>query len=157
MVSVWEPPASWVTPWSPVVFHSAHTLWPSDIYSSASQRHGGPSDQPSELGLKYENQSVGRRHAVQTFGVRTEDTEVGGHCVGVRLVPMFTTGIITLLGINHSVSLAPTTVTQTIETTFQLIYCCSTSVCQCMYTLFMQMSASGCVCVYTTEVHYVLI
>ena len=138
-------------------FTQHKTFWLSDIYSSASQRHGGLSDQPSELGLKCENQSVGWRHAVQTLGVRTEDAEVGGHCVGVWLVPMFTTGIITLLGINHSVSLAPTTVTQTIETTFQLIYCRLTSVCQCMYTLFMQMSASGCVCVYTTEVHYVLI
>lgn len=77
--------------------------------------------------------------------------------MGVWLVPMFTTRNITLLGINHSVSLAPTTVTQTIQTTFQLIYCRLISVCQCIYTIFMQMSESGCVCVYTTEVHYVLI
>lgn len=103
--------------------------------------------------------SVRERHAgfrtVHMFSVLTEDTEVGGHCVGVWLVPMFTTRNITLLGINHSVSLAPTTVTQTIQSTFQLTHCCLISVCQCMYTIFMQMSVS--VCVYSTEVHYVLV
>lgn len=44
--------------------------------------------------------------------------------MGVRLVPMFTTKNITSLGINHSVSLAPTVVTQTVQTTSRLIYCC---------------------------------
>lgn len=53
---------------------------------------------------------------------------MGDHCVGVWLVHMFTTR--TVLRINHhSVPLAPTTVTQTIQTVIQLIYCCLISAC----------------------------
>lgn len=63
---------------------------------------------------------------------------------------MFTTRNITLLGINHSVSVAPTTVTQTIQTTFQLIYCRLILVCHCLYTVFMQMSANECLCTLRT-------
>lgn len=38
---------------------------------------------------------------------------MGGHYLGMQLFPVFTTRDITLPGINHRVSLAPTAVTQT--------------------------------------------
>lgn len=78
------------------------------------------------------------------FSVLMEDTEVGGHFVGMWLIPMFTTRKITLLGINHRISLAPTTVTQTNNNPADLLLLdISVSVC----TLFEQMSLSQCVCI----------
>lgn len=64
-----------------------------------------------------EAQSVGRRkeaavHCTCLVSCR-QDTEMGGHCLGTRLFPVFTTKDTTVPGLNHRVSLAPTAVTQT--------------------------------------------
>lgn len=102
--------------------------------------------QLSELALRWENQSVGQRHAgshaVHMFSVLTEDTEVGGHSAGMWLVPMFTTKNITLQGINHRVSLAPTTVTQTNHNPADLLLL---DIGVSVYIIFKQTSHSQCV------------
>lgn len=46
---------------------------------------------------------------------------MGGHCLGMQLFPVFTTRDITLAGINHRVSLAPTAVTQTNHSSADLL------------------------------------
>lgn len=85
------------------------------------------------------------------FSVLKQDSEVGGHCVGMRLVPMFTTRNITPQGINRRASLAPTTLTQTNHNPADLLL---PDIGVSAYTIFKQMSPSEHVCILQKSILY---
>lgn len=87
------------------------------------------------------------------FSVLMGDTEVGGHFVGMWLIAVFTTRKITLQGINHRISLAPTTVTQTNKNPADLLLRdISVSLC----TLFKQMCITVCTYLNLDDISIVL-
>lgn len=95
-----------VTSWSPVIFHSAPAFWHFNIHSQPNSVVNVPTH-------FWKCNGGTRRTCATRVRVHSEGQEVGGHCLGMQLFPVFTTRDITLAGINHRVSLAPTAVTQT--------------------------------------------
>lgn len=92
--------------------------------------------------------------SLQTCRIPLSDTELGGHFVGVRYVPSFTTRNLTLLGINPRASLAPAVQTCKVQSARQLTY--SSFIALCLHVYIQYSCKCLCVAAYPTEVHYVL-